>query len=138
MPSRIPHDERVSIIALSKAGHSQRAIKEATGRSLGAINRVVQAYCDDNARIGDAPHGRRPRATTEDEDRLIVAAVADNPFQGAGDIRAAVGLSVSDTTVRRRLHEAGVRSHRAAQKPFLTMQNNAAPICRGAPLVDCA
>ncbi|KAH7984580.1 hypothetical protein HPB52_022854 [Rhipicephalus sanguineus] len=60
----------------------------------------------------------RPRATTED--RLITAAIVADPFQSAEDIRAALSLTVSSETVRRRLSELGLQSFVAAQKPCLS------------------
>ncbi|KAH7955371.1 hypothetical protein HPB52_000793 [Rhipicephalus sanguineus] len=63
----------------------------------------------------------RPRATTEEEDRLITAAVVDDPFQSAEDISEALSLTVSSETVRR-LSELGLQSFVAAQKVCSQLQ----------------
>ncbi|KAL3220292.1 hypothetical protein MRX96_029974 [Rhipicephalus microplus] len=44
-------------------------------------------------------HSGRPRATTEEEDRLITAAIVADPFQSAENIREALSLTVSSETV---------------------------------------
>ncbi|KAK8783000.1 hypothetical protein V5799_015659 [Amblyomma americanum] len=89
-----------------------------TGRPLKTVNGICQAYKTEG-RIGDAPHRRRPRATTEEEDQLIIAAVADDPFQTANEIMENTGVNAHPATVRNRLKEAGLHSRVAAQKPFL-------------------
>ncbi|KAH8026114.1 hypothetical protein HPB51_016124 [Rhipicephalus microplus] len=66
-------------------------------------------------------------ATTDDEDALrSVAAAVRNPFLPAPAIREDLDFDVSDTTVRRRLHTAGLRSRVAAQKPLLTAAHKGA------------
>ncbi|KAG0415778.1 hypothetical protein HPB47_007052 [Ixodes persulcatus] len=61
------------------------------GRTTGGIRIVVTtifaAFRDDNGHIHDAPHDVRPRSTTEEEDRSIVAAAVDEPFMTASHIR---------------------------------------------------
>ncbi|KAH7956121.1 hypothetical protein HPB52_006136 [Rhipicephalus sanguineus] len=46
-------------------------------------------------------HSGRPRATTEEDDRLITAAIVADPFECAEDIREALSLTVSSETLRR-------------------------------------
>ncbi|KAM7310536.1 hypothetical protein ISCGN_007444 [Ixodes scapularis] len=120
--ARVPHSEREEIVKLSLEGYSQRNIASLSGRPLKTVNRIVRAYRDEG-RIKDAPQDRRPRSTTIDQDLMIVAAVNDDPFQNANSVRTALELDVSDTTVRRRLREAGMQSRVAAQKPLLTPSN---------------
>lgn len=83
------------------------------------MNRIIQAFRDDG-RFTDIERSGRPRATTEEEDRLITAAIVADPFQSAEDIREALSLTVSSETVRRRLSELGLQSFVAAQKPCLS------------------
>ncbi|KAH7944131.1 hypothetical protein HPB52_016367 [Rhipicephalus sanguineus] len=59
----------------------------------------------------------------EDEDALIVAAVVDNPFQCARQVREQLDVDASLATVRRRLRSAVLRNSVAARKPVLTASN---------------
>ncbi|KAG0426937.1 hypothetical protein HPB47_025963 [Ixodes persulcatus] len=58
----------------------QREVARMTGRTRTAVARIFTAFRDDNGRIHDAPHDVRPRSTTDEEDRWIVAAAVDQPF----------------------------------------------------------
>ncbi|KAM7310368.1 hypothetical protein ISCGN_007276 [Ixodes scapularis] len=120
MASRVPLAERRNIIELSIQGVSQRQISNRTGRSLGAVNRIIQAYRDEDGRIEDAHRRGRPRSSSEEVDQLIVAAVVVDPFQNAREIKDALQIDLSESSIRRRLQEAGLGSCIAAQKPYLT------------------
>lgn len=119
MTPRVPVEERRQIIRYFLEGVPQREICRLTKRSRDAVSRAIQAYRDEG-RLGDAQRSGRSRSTTEEEDLKIIAAVVEDPFQSAKEIREALQLNVSAKTVQRRLHEAGVRSCVAAQKPHLT------------------
>ena len=123
--ARVPEADRRLIIELSQKGHSQRAIGALVNRPLKTVNRIVQAFRYEG-RIHDAPRGAPPRATTEDDDRCIIAAVVEDPFLSAREIREELQLDVSDVTVRRRLRSAGLHSAMAAQKPLLSHSNKEA------------
>ncbi|KAG0422214.1 hypothetical protein HPB47_001053, partial [Ixodes persulcatus] len=71
----------------------QREVARMTGRTRTAVARIFTAFRDDNGRIHDAPHDVRPRSTTDEEDRWIVAAAVDQPFITARDIRGELGLN---------------------------------------------
>ncbi|KAG0434048.1 hypothetical protein HPB47_019386 [Ixodes persulcatus] len=64
-----------------------------------------------------------PMVTTGDEDRMIVAAAVYDPTLTAKEIRNELGLRVSVSTIRERLHEAGLRSRVPARKPMLSANN---------------
>ncbi|KAH8009522.1 hypothetical protein HPB51_018168 [Rhipicephalus microplus] len=100
-------------------GVPQREICRRTNRSQTAVNRIIQAFRDDR-RFTDVEGSGRPRATTEEEDRLIMAAIVADPFQSAENIREALSLKVSSETVRRRPSELGLQSFIAAPKPCLS------------------
>ncbi|KAG0432541.1 hypothetical protein HPB47_020751 [Ixodes persulcatus] len=72
----------------------QREVARMTGRTRTAVARIFTAFRDDNGRIHDAPHDVRPRSTTDEEDRWIVAAAVDQPFITARDIRGELGLNI--------------------------------------------
>lgn len=120
--SRVPIEERHHIVVLCKEGVSQRDIAGRTGRPLSTVNRIIQAYRDER-RLADAVRAPRSRVTDENDDLRIVGAASDNGFQSSSDIRKELGLLVSTKTIQRRLREAGLHSHIAAQKPLLTARH---------------
>ncbi|KAM7285199.1 hypothetical protein ISCGN_032157 [Ixodes scapularis] len=75
---------------------------------------------DDDGLLDDAPHRRRPRATTATGDRHILGGALGDSFRAARDIRDALELDISHTTVWRHLYDAGLYSHVACQSPLLT------------------
>ncbi|KAH7932570.1 hypothetical protein HPB52_024326 [Rhipicephalus sanguineus] len=118
MAQRPTKEERRAIAIMGRT-MTRRAICDATGRPMGTVSRILKAYRE-TGRIEDAPRGRPARATSHEEDLLIVAASAANPFLSAKEIRDELGLrSVSLPTIRRRLHEAGIHSRVASQKTLL-------------------
>lgn len=108
MPPRVPIATRVRAAQLFMEGKSQRAIASELNMNLCTVNRIVRAFRD-HGRIEDAPHGRRPRKTTEEQDRMIVEASLRNPLLTAVEIRDSLGLDVAATLVRSRLIKAGLR-----------------------------
>ncbi|KAG0427201.1 hypothetical protein HPB47_025708 [Ixodes persulcatus] len=107
MAPRVSRDDRLRIIKLSKGGMPMRAISAEIGCALGTVLRVVRAYRDEG-RVSDASRAGRRRATTEHEDLMIVAAVVDEPFLSAAEIKEELGIPASEATVRARLREAGL------------------------------
>ncbi|KAH9371952.1 hypothetical protein HPB48_014711 [Haemaphysalis longicornis] len=74
MPS-VPEEDRLRMIHLFQEGIRQRDIAKAAGRPLCTVNRILEAFRDEG-RIENLPRERRPRATTSEQDMLIVAAAA--------------------------------------------------------------
>lgn len=72
------------------------------------VNEILKAYFREN-HVEEARHPRRPLKATKDKDELILAAAADNP-----------NVNVSLHTVRRRLHDIGLKSFVDARKQLLT------------------
>ncbi|KAH9366968.1 hypothetical protein HPB48_016484 [Haemaphysalis longicornis] len=60
----------VRMIHLFQEGIRQRDIAKTTGQPLCTANRILQAFRDEG-RIVNLPRGRRPRATTSEQDMLI-------------------------------------------------------------------
>ncbi|KAH7933919.1 hypothetical protein HPB49_019144 [Dermacentor silvarum] len=121
--SRVPEEQRRQIVDLSLQAYTQRQISEMTNRPLSTVNRIVQAYRK-GRRIKDAPRKARPKVTTEDEDMAIVVAAVDRPAASVLKIKNSVGLErVSETTVKRRMYEAGLKSRTAARKPIVSEAN---------------
>lgn len=107
MPPRVSRENRLRIVELSKQGKPVRAIAAEIGCAVTTVLRVVHAYRDEG-RIADASRSSRPRVTDDFQDLMIIAAVVDEPFLSAGDIKQALGIPVSEQTIRHRLHEAGL------------------------------
>lgn len=119
---RIDDATRVQILTLVQEGRTRRSIAAEMGCSLGAVTRIVRAFREE-ARIRDAARSGRPRRTTEEEDRWIVAAACCDPFITAQEIREELGLQVSLTVIRERLRSVGLRSRMACQRPLLTQNH---------------
>lgn len=109
----------MQIVQYSKNGMSQRAIQKVVGCSVQTVNRTVQRYRDYGT-VRDMRREHRPRMTTEEEDRLIIAAVVDEPFLTAADIRRELGLGCSENTIRLRLREAGLTCFTSNPRRALT------------------
>ncbi|KAL1417718.1 hypothetical protein MTO96_026621 [Rhipicephalus appendiculatus] len=82
MAPRLTLDERRAITVMGRT-MSQRAISAATGRPLPTVNRVLREFYEEG-RLADGVRRRPERATTDEEDRLIVAASVENPFSPPG------------------------------------------------------
>lgn len=89
---RVSKEVRMQIVQYSKNGMTQRAIQKVVGCSVQTVNRTVQRYRDYGT-VRDMRREYRPRMTTEEEDRLIIAAVVDEPFLTAADIRRELGTT---------------------------------------------
>lgn len=124
MPSVLKED-RLRMIHLFQEGMRQRDIAKATGRPLCTVNRNLQAFRDEG-RIENLPRGRRPRATTGEQDMLIVAVVALKPSLTSQQIKCELDLSASTKTVRRRLQDVQQRNCVPARKPKLSEANKLA------------
>lgn len=74
--------------------------------------------------VQDRPRSGRPRSTTRQEDRYIGLTARREPFSTAGNYRRqlqrATGTTVSDQTVRNRLHEINLRARRPLECPLLS------------------
>ncbi|KAG0427205.1 hypothetical protein HPB47_025712 [Ixodes persulcatus] len=121
--ARVNRETRLQIVKLSQDGLSQKAIHGLMGHTLSTINRIVKRYREDGT-VDDRRRGKsRPRTTTDDEDRLIIAAVVDEPFLTAVGIKRELGLAASEKTIRRRLKEAGLTCCNNNSKHSLTSRH---------------
>lgn len=82
---RIDEVTRIQILTLVQAGRTRRSVAADVGCSLQSITRILRAFLEEG-RIGDAARDGRPRQSTEEEDRVIVAAAYENPFTTAREI----------------------------------------------------
>lgn len=99
--ARVPGAQRREIIGLSQKGYTQRYIGSLVNRPLKTVNRILQAFKYEG-RVRDAPRAPPPRVTTDEEDACIVAAVVQNPFLSAREVREELDVGASDVTIRRR------------------------------------
>ncbi|KAH9373102.1 hypothetical protein HPB48_003948 [Haemaphysalis longicornis] len=113
------------MLHLFQDGIRQRDIAKATGRPLCTVNRILQAFRD-QGRIKNLPRGRRPRATTSEQDMLIVAVTALKPSLTSKQIKCELDLSASTKTVRRRFYDVRLRNCVSARKPTLSEANKLA------------
>ncbi|KAG7163712.1 Transposable element Tcb2 transposase-like 10 [Homarus americanus] len=121
------------IIALRDIGLSIRAIAHQLGVLPRTVSKLIQRW-EETGNLTYLARRPRSRVTTTQEDECIRQAAEENPFTNAVAIRDELQLNVSNETVRRRLHEAGMH-HRSgmvmnnqvpASKERLTDQHRAA------------
>lgn len=75
------------------------------------------------ATLADKPRSGRPRVTSIRDDRLMVQLCKRNPRLVVREIKEQLeetGRTASQTTIRRRLHDAKLTGHVARRKPLLT------------------
>lgn len=117
---RVSKEVRLQIVQYSKDGLSQRAIKKLVGTTTQTVNRTIKRYREDGT-VADRPREKtKPRLTTDEEDRLIIAAVVDEPFLTAKEIRNELGLKVSPRVILLRLREAGLTCFSGNPRRVLT------------------
>ncbi|KAH6920207.1 hypothetical protein HPB50_028806 [Hyalomma asiaticum] len=87
-------------------------------RPLKTVNRIVQAFKKERP-VKDAPHRRRPRATTADEDRALITAVVVRQQTTVREALRELGIKACETTAKRRLAEAALRKRVACKKPLI-------------------
>ena len=63
------------------------------------------------------------RKLSPDQIQVMIDYVENNPFATPQQIKTELNLVVSNSTVCRRLREAGIKAHRPARKPRLTLEH---------------
>jgi len=116
----VNENDSVRIVALLEEGFSQRYVAERLGINQSTVSRIWNRFRE-TGRYGRRIGSGRGRVTTAREDRNLVRAAIRNPVLVARQIAHAVmpNRQISDETVRRRLHEQGLRSRARAQAPLL-------------------
>ncbi|KAK3864713.1 hypothetical protein Pcinc_029617 [Petrolisthes cinctipes] len=117
------HDQHISersrIVALHDEGLSNRAIAGRLGVSLPTVRKWIRRW-QETGNLNDLERRPRSRVTSREEDERIIQAAVAQPFINAAAITTDLGLEVSNTTVRRRLHAAGLHHRVPAMKEHLT------------------
>lgn len=119
---------RKRIIQFSNDGQSVRDISRRLIVAKSTVQAVIQRFRATGSTVNQ-PRTGRPRKTSATNDNHIRCMVKRNPKIAAPEINQTlqeVGVSVSDQTVRNRIHEAGLRGYRAKKKPLISAKNRKA------------
>lgn len=118
--------KRSQIVILQKAGHSQRSIAKLVNVSRFGVSTTLKRF-EETGSYADRKRSGRPKKTTPATDRLIQRMSKRDRFKSVPNIRAEMNKSlpepISDSTVNRRLHAAGLFGRVAVKKPLLRKQN---------------
>lgn len=111
------------IVTSKRLGLSIKKIMKVYKKSRSAIFKVLRKYKLDKV-LGRADGSGRKRKTTAQQDRRIMREVRKDRKVTGEEIRASLGLNVSDKTIRRRISESGeFKSYWATKKPFINEVN---------------
>lgn len=89
------------------------------------VSYIIKTF-NTSGRVATIHCGGRPRCTNSRDDTRIVRELKKHPEKSAVDIVNALNLTISSRTVQRRACDAGLKSYRAAKKPFISRKNRLA------------
>jgi transposase len=118
--------ERWEIIFLSKHEYGPHMSNGDISRYLRISESTVRRWLERYETSGDVQvieKSGRKRSTTEKPDGVIQSVVAQHSTESAKQIAFRLskkGIKISETTLRRRLKEAGIQSMKPTSKPLLT------------------
>ena len=127
MPQRrLSSNDFAAIIALLQHGNcTQSEVAERFNVSQSVISRAWNRFQETGS--ADIRHGGgRLRVTTRREDHYLITVARRNRVFSAPRLRAETGVNVSLATIRRRLHEDGLRARRRARHPQLNREHRVA------------
>lgn len=106
------------IFGATEFGATQATIADKVGCGQNTVSRILHRY---DAETFTTRHKRSgpQRKTDKCDDRRIVYDAIQHRRQSLEDITTNSRLNISKNTVGRRLHEHGLYSHVAVQKPWL-------------------
>lgn len=117
---------RGQVVALHQTGLSGRRIAAQLSISEHAVRNAIGLHKDTDGFV-DRPHPGLSPATSTATNRLIVRTSLRNRRLTAPDIKAELhdnlGISISESTVQRRLRSAGLNGRVARKKPFISERN---------------
>lgn len=117
-----------AIIRLKKQNKPIREI----AKTLGVAKSTVWNILKKKERTGELSNTKRPgrpRKTTVVDDRRILSLVKKTPFTTVGQIKNTlqeVGVCVSKSTIKRRLHQSEYRGFTTRCKPLVSLKNRKA------------
>ncbi|GBB94414.1 hypothetical protein RclHR1_02350013 [Rhizophagus clarus] len=89
------------------------------GRDPTTIRRFIEKY-KKTGTTENLPRSGRPPALNDIEKNALVNEVMSDRREPLHEVINKLGLSCSQTTARQTLHDAGIRSHASAEKPFIS------------------
>ena len=110
-----------------KNGLSQKDIVKKFGLPKSTVSFIIKKFKVYGS-VVTVHRGGRPKQTTQKEDARIVREFKKYPDKSASSVVEALRLTVSSRTVQRRACAAGLKSYRAAKKPFISKKNRRARI----------
>jgi transposase len=113
---------RGKIIGLHMAGKINSEIAYMLGIHKTTVTKWLRRH-EEEGNVSSKPRSGRPRKTSPEIDRLIIAEGRNNPLGAATDTLQTIQPGVSIDTVRRRLKEGGLHHYRPAPKEELSPAN---------------
>lgn len=116
------------ILRLKKKKKSIREIAEMLGEVKSTVWYILRKK-EYTGEVGNSKKPGRPRKTTATGDRRILSMVKKNPFTTSTEVKNTlqeVGVSVSKSTIKRRLNESKYRGFNTRCKPFISPKNRQA------------
>ena len=108
-------NERARALWMLQSGLSTRRVSAIFGVAYSTMSMLMIRFNATNS-VNDRRRSGRPRATTHRQDNLIrTLTLRDRTITARarqGQLRTAAGVTVSDKTIRNRLHAAGLRARR--------------------------
>ena len=114
--------------AIIRLKNQNKPIRE-IAKTLGVAKSTVWNILKKKKRTGelsDTKRPGRPRKTTVVDDRRILSLVKENPLTTVGKIKNTlqeVGVCVSKSTIKRRLHQSEYRGFTTRCKPLVSLNN---------------
>ena len=132
MPSRVPDERRLRIVADCKAGKSSiEAIARRFRVQPKTVRRIWARY-EENGNVDDLDRPGRPRRTTPKQDTELVHIVRRHPdepsHRTSARLRERTGVNLAASTVRRRLVAEGLSARPFTSKPALSDKQKTARV----------
>lgn len=112
---------RSLIVGRYHAGMSVNEISRVMGISKNTVRLWIRRY-EEEGHVTTRPRSGRPRVTSPDADKRLVAAAREAPKKTAVTLTHELELQCDPVTTRRRLHEVGLHCYVAAEKEKLSEQ----------------
>lgn len=120
----IPLQIRKCVIRDIEKGESHRKIGEKYGYSKAAVTKLFAKYKTYGS-VADRPGRGRKRRTDSRTDARIIREIKKNPKVTLREIKEVIQQPISDSTLRRRIAEHGMKSRFCKKLPFISKVNKA-------------
>ncbi len=117
-----------AIIRLKKQNKPIREIAKTSGVAKTTVWNILKKK-ERTGELSNTKRPGRPRKTTVVDDRRILSLVKKTPFTTVGQIKNTlqeVGVCVSKSTIKRRLHQSEYRGFTTRCKPLVSLKNRKA------------